>query len=258
MRTICISMAIRKKIDRDEYLFAVKSMKDVLHKIPRLPISQANAEEWGIKDLPGERIIFVSQEHQHRFDDLVQYDLRDYKIVNYDMPAISLAFKKVHRYQTIKDPNRQKVLKTLSDTLKMARRAEEKEKKNEEIDQESYGVAMRTPPELIKKIEMILDNPDQVDFLISNYEKEYFYSAVSFRYVDKAGQVKSRHVHLIKDQVKLRKKAELVAKYNIIFVDPERIKTKVKRTDDQITALLAEFDGSIDIGVNYIYYKFKS
>lgn len=209
-----------------------------------------------VNEIPNHlKIIFIEKEFMPLFAPMADDDIRSCKIVNFGKPAVELSFFTKHKYYLKKKVN----LAYIRDYLGMQLN-ELIEKKDEivlliplEMEKENRELLKEQLDSYIQQIEElknIIDNLEQYDFAISNYEMGYLYTELSYKYQATDGNYDNENSHIIKNN-------ELEERINVIFIDEQAIQKPIANQQKKIDAYLATFPIQFTEPSKVIYLKRK-
>lgn len=205
-----------------------------------------------------EHIIYIESAQMPLFEKFVG-KLKRYKFINYGRPACALHYTTKHKYFLNKKPLQEQVKLLLIDSISELVEA------YQECEEQ---VAVATEPaieQLIKakmqeiqsKKEMyqtIFAQIDSHDFALSNYYRGYAYTTLNYKYYNsKDSCFESVSEHIVKD---IYSREELVLeKYNIIFIDTERISKKIPYQSKEVESYLSQFDTVVARNLQDLYIR---
>ena len=258
----------RKIIDRIEYLNTQAALVSLLDKTPKIELVPGSHN---INIIPeGLNVHYISKVYMDSFELYAPYDIRTHKIVNYGTPAVELNFYWKHKYfidtkRTEEEMasflvNHQKDLADeRKDLLKAIKKVYTLDLSNDGKSRllESYQSSMETLQHQQKHWEKVTDNLSNMEWVISNYEHDFHYYELGFKYWDSPlSEYISYNSHMIKNQ--FNNKGELIQeRHNIIFVDEKAIQYPIANQHKMVEKLLASFTQQIKLGIKTIYFKDK-
>lgn len=226
----------------------------------------ADRNEWDIEgEWNGAGIIhFVDGRHQSLFADYVDFDCRSIKLVNFSRPAARLTFFKKHRYWVLKNADLTKEDKTIRITNYINELIVKKEIMFDQLDHLS-GISLADAKgkiglmrEEIQTWERVLGNLDGYDMAVSNYQRDYHYLTLNYKYrsSDQEQEYKNGQEHLLNPQ-RDRQGVITQQRYNIIFIDVQEINREHPHQHKEIENFLNNFPLVSRTGMQQLYARVK-
>lgn len=173
---------------------------------------------------------------------------KNFKLINFERPAISLTFYNKHKYQIsrgirmesalaiLKEQRDQLYTKSFMDQLTLGQ-----QQKLQEID-----VLLRA----------IRQTPEKFEFCSSNYEHYYRYWYCSFRFFEDTEQTKTGTIneHLLK-HVPAPNDQSTIERLNVIFIDPKFITRPVPYDNKLIDRELETYPNRVSYGQSSLYIR---
>lgn len=250
----------------EDYEKYIKGQKLINRLIQELPHEKIDPKIHNLNYLPEETICFFDKKYMPEFSSLKGIPFKDFKLINYDKPAINIIFNSKHKYFVKKKIKETEVktlihlqLESLEDLLRKLKIQHTEQLKTLEPKQqkESKKNFKLTEQEIKDKIALcknIFDNPEYYEASVSNYYKYYTYTFVTFKYMDLAtGLLVSENSHIIKNV--MRNDRLYKVKTNIIFVDIEAMQNHCPYQNKRVETFLNSFDHRFNYGVHDLFIK---
>lgn len=198
---------------------------------------------------------FVPAEHMDLFSPYHRpgQPFKNLKLINFDRPAISLAFFPKHKYsidRDVKPDHAQEVLLEYRDELFrrsfMGQFTPSQEKELQHID---------------SLLRSLRQSPGKFRFCISNYHHYYRYWYCSYRYFEDEERTKTgtSNEHMLKhterDSRRVNKETIVSERLNIIFIDTKFITLPVPYDNKLISQELDTYSDRISFGKAELYMK---
>lgn len=231
----------------DAIRLLIKSMKMTLqpitHQVSALP-EEADLEYY-----------FIPDQHMGLFSSYHRpgQPFKNLKLINFDRPAISLAFFPKHKY-------------TIDRDVKPDQAQEVLQEYREQLFKRSFmGQFSPTQEKELRHIDTLLRSmrefPDKFQFCISNYHHYYRYWYCSYRYFEDEGRTKTgtSNEHMLKhterDNRRVNKETIISERLNIIFIDTKYITLPVPYDNKLISQELDTYSDRISFGKAELYVK---
>lgn len=244
-----------RKFIEDKVLYRQKEAA-LLNLVKSLTPMTMEVGKHNVNEIPNHlKIIFIEKEFMPLFTPMADDDIRSCKIVNFGKPAVELSFFTKHKYYLKKKVNLAYIRDYLGMQLNelIEKKDEiilliplEMEKENRELLKEQLDSYIRQ----IEELKNIIDNLEQYDFAISNYEMGYLYTELSYKYQATDGNYDNENSHIIKNN-------ELEERINVIFIDEQAIQKPIANQQKKIDAYLATFPIQFTEPSKVIYLKRK-
>lgn len=252
----------RKTYIPEEYARQLRGLTRFMNVVDKL---HPNREEWDLEgQWSGTGIIhFVDEKSQSLFADYEHFDCRTIKLVNYGRPAAKLTFFKKHRYWVLKNADLTQEEKTLRITNYINELVVKRAIILDKIDQLSGAALSDQRGKLgMMKQEIdiwreVLTNLSSYDMAISNYQREYHYVTLNYKYRTTEGNdYANGQEHLLNPQ---RDKQGVITqqRYNIIFVDTKEISREHPHQHKEIENFLNNFPLVTQAGKQQLYARPK-
>ena len=177
---------------------------------------------------------------------------KNFKLVNFERPAISLTFYNKHKYQIgrgVKSESALTILKEQRDKLY----------NKSFLDQLTPGQQQK-----LQEIDILLRairlTPEKFEFCTSNYEHYYRYWYCSFRYFEDEEQIQTgtANEHLLKhvpasDEQKAEQSS--IERLNVIFIDSKFITRPVSYDNKLIDRELETYPNKVSFGRSSLYIR---
>lgn len=210
----------------------------IVHQVSALP-SESDLEYY-----------FVPAEHMELFRPYHRpgKPYKNFKLINFDRPAISLTFYNKHKYQIsrgIKIEFALTILKEQRDNLYA----------KSFLDQLTPGQQQKLQ-EIDFLLRTIRQTPDQFEFCTSNYEHYYRYWYCSFRFFEDVEQIMTGTVneHLLK-HVQATDGQSTIERLNVIFIDSKYITRPVSYDNKLIDRELETYTEKVSYGKSSLYIR---
>lgn len=249
--------------DYEKYIAAQHLIEELIKKLPHEKI---DPKIHNINYLPEETVYFFDKAYMPEFESIDNIPLKNFKLINYDKPAINIIFNSKHKYfvkKKIKETELKALihlqLQSLEELLVrlINQHSEELKNLNPKQQKELKAKFKITEQELKDKIVLskdIFENTAKYESSISNYYKYYTYTFVTFKYMDLAtGLLVSENSHIIKNV--MRNGRLYKVKTNIIFVDIEAMKNHCPYQNKKVETFLNSFDHRFNYGVQDLFIK---
>lgn len=253
----------RKSYTPEEYAFKLLGLTRLMNITDKL---HADRNDWDIEgDWNSTGVIyFVDSRHQSLFANYVDFDCRSIKLVNYDRPAARLTFFKKHRYWVLKnaDLSREDKLTRVNAYINelIVKRAILIDKTDN-----LSGMALSDAKGQIGRMqegvyswEQVLNNLDGYDMAVSNYQRDYQYLTLNYKYraADQEQEYRNGQEHLLNPQ---RDGRGVITqqRYNIIFIDVREINREHPHQHKEIENFLNNFTLISQTGKQQLYARAK-
>jgi hypothetical protein len=205
---------------------------------------------------------FLDQTHMPRFAQYADFDCRTIKIVNFAKPALRMTFFKKHRYWLLKDkdlPIMEKQAKIKEYINQMIVKAQIMGNKaghfrDAQLSQAKGDMAHRYSE--ANTWNEILNNLDQYEIAISNYQREHYYTYINYKFRLDETQLDNEQVHLLNPQ-RDRMGNITQVRHNIVFVDTTEIFREHPYQNKEIDGFLNRFTMKTELGRHQIYARIK-
>lgn len=173
---------------------------------------------------------------------------KNFKLVNFERPAISLTFYNKHKYQIgrgVKFESALTILKEQRDQLYtksfLDQLTPDQQQKLREID---------------NLLRAVRQTPEKFEFCTSNYEHYYRYWYCSFRFFEDEDQIKTgtANEHLLK-HVPATDGQSTIERLNIIFIDCKFITRPVSYDNKLIDRELETYTEKVSYGKSSLYIR---
>lgn len=261
------NMATKKEFIPKAVYFALEAeLKKLLSEIVPYELS----EYAQITGEVNEHIIYIEAHQMSVFEKFVG-KLKRYKIINFGRPACALHYTSKHKYFLNKKPLGKQVKILLIDSIS---ELEQDYKKCKEQYLQTVATVATEPAtvaqelfknrieEIQSKKEMyqsVLGEMDNYDFALSNYYRNYVYTTLNYKYFDGRRSDSSQNCfesvseHIVKN---IYSRGELMMeKYNIIFIDGERIEKKIPYQNKEVEHYLGQFNILLGSNLQDLYIK---
>ncbi len=217
-------------------------LEPLTHQVSALPVDS----ELEYYFVPAQHMVLFAPYHRPG------QPYKNLKLVNYERPAISLAFFPKHKYTIDREVGPQQAQDVLLEH-------------REQLYKRSFlGQLLPAQEKELQRIDTLLrtlrQSPDQFQFCISNYHHYYRYWYCSFRYFEDQEQTKTgtSNEHMLKyTESTHRRTGEPVLneRLNIIFVDTKYITRPVAYDNKLIDQELDTYSDRISFGKGALYIK---
>lgn len=253
----------RKSYTPEEYAIKLRELTLLMNVVDKL---HADRNDWDIEgDWNGTGVIcFVDSRNQSLFADYVDFDCRSIKLVNYNRPAARLTFFKKHRYWVLKnaDLTREDKLTRINSYInELIVKREILIDKTDNLSgmalSDAKGHVGRMQEE-IHNWEQVLNNLDGYDMAVSNYQRDYQYLTLNYKYraIDQEQEYKNGQEHLLNPQRDGRG-VTTQQRYNIIFIDIREINREHPHQHKEIENFLSNFTLTSQTGKQQLYGRIK-
>lgn len=253
----------RKHYEPQEYALKLRRLTQLMNVADKL---HPDRNEWDIEgEWNGTGVIyFVDGRLQSLFADYQDFDCRTIKLVNFGRPAARLTFFKKHRYWVLKNADLTVDDKTLRITNYLNELIVKKEILLDKLDSLN-GTALSDGKgqiglmqEEITTWKQVLDNLNDYDLAVSNYQREYHYVTLNYKYrlSDGEQEYKNGQEHLLNPQ-RDRQGVITQQRYNIIFIDVREIHREHPHQHKEIENFLNNFPLVSQAGKQQIYARPK-
>ena len=215
-------------------------LEPVTHQVSALPVD-AELEYWFV---PAQHMALFAPYHNPG------QPYKNLKLINYERPAISLAFFPKHKYTIDRQVGPQQAQEVLLE-------------RREQLYKRAYrGELLPVQEKELQRIDTLLRTirqlPDQFQFCLSNYHHFYRYWYCSFRYFEDPEHTKTgtSNEHMLKyTESTHRTTGEPVIneRLNIIFVDTRYITRPVAYDNKRIDQELDTYSDRISFGRETLY-----
>lgn len=174
---------------------------------------------------------------------------KNFKLVNFERPAISLTFYNKHKYQIDRDIKAETALTIL-------RQQRDELYARSFLDQLTPG-QNRKLLEIDSLLRAIRQTPEKFEFCTSNYEHYYRYWYCSFRFFEDTDQLKTgtSNEHLLKHTQRADEGGTISERLNIIFIDTKYITRPVAYDNKLIDRELETYPDKVSFGKASIYIR---
>lgn len=177
---------------------------------------------------------------------------KNLKLVNYNRPAIALTFFSKHKYTVDRD--------VASEDAQAVLQQHREELLNRSFLNALSGTQERELQHIDTLLRAMRQNPDQFQFVMSNYHHFYRYWYCSFRYFEDAAQTKTgtHNEHMLKHTESQDRRTGLMVpneRLNIIFIDTNYITRPVPYDNKLIDQELETYSDRIRFGKATLYVK---
>lgn len=217
-------------------------LQPIIHQVSALPV-ESDLEYY-----------FVPAEHMELFRPYYRpgKPYKNFKLVNFERPAISLTFYNKHKYQIgrgVKAASALTILKEQRDTLF----------NKSYLDQLTPGQQQKLQ-EIDTLLRAIRHTPEKFEFCTSNYEHYYRYWYCSFRYFEDQEEIKTgtANEHLLKHvQASDEKRSEQpsIERLNVIFIESKFITRPVSYDNKLIDRELETYTEKVSYGKSSLYIR---
>jgi hypothetical protein len=172
---------------------------------------------------------------------------KNFKLVNYNQPAISLSFFYKHKYSIQRNPSHEEVMLHL------------RNQRNELLNRSLFEQLSAAQNELLQQVDGLMrafrDNPQAYQACFSNYHHYYRYWTCAYRYFEDATltQTSSLTEHLLKHTERI--KGQVHERVNVIFIDPHYITRPVPNDNKFIDRELDTFPLQLRQGITTLYLR---
>ncbi|GAA4461817.1 hypothetical protein GCM10023189_37750 [Nibrella saemangeumensis] len=192
---------------------------------------------------------FVPAEHMAMFKEYNRpgKPFKNFKLVNFERPAISLSFFVKHKY-------------TLDRNVTPDRAMEYLREHRDALFEQSFlnplnKDAQKELNEADRLLRLVRDQPEKFQFCFSNFHHYYRYWYCSYRYFEDEEQTltASANEHLLKHSERV--KGKINERANVIFVDPEYITRPVPYDNKMADRELATYGKRFTSGTVALYLR---
>lgn len=216
------------------------TLQPLVHQVSAMPV-EADLEYY-----------FVPAQHMGFYEPYYRpgQPFKNFKLVNYGRPAISLSFFFKHKYTIKRDVALQEVLRHL------------KEHRDALLNKSLLSVLglgeqreLQQTDELLRQVR---EDPDAYQYCLSNYHHYYKYWYCSYRFFE--DEAKTQNASYIEHLLKHTQRVEgqVHQRLNVIFVDPYYITRPVPQDNKLIDRELETYPQRIRQGVITLYVKKRS
>ncbi|AUD05357.1 hypothetical protein [Spirosoma pollinicola] len=213
-------------------------LQPVVHQVSAMP-TESDLEYY-----------FVSAEHMELFRPYHRpgKPYKNFKLVNFERPAISLTFYNKHKYQIsrgIRIESALAILKEQRDNLYT----------KSYLDQLTPGQQQKLQ-DIDNLLRAVRQTPEKFEFCSSNYEHYYRYWYCSFRFFEDTELTKTgtANDHLLK-HVQATDGQSTIERLNIIFIDPKFITRPVAYDNKLIDRELETYTEKVSYGKSSLYIR---
>lgn len=233
-----------KKLTPRDYAQRVAKLEDLINTCSKLTPDRTRWDLDG--SWTGVTVHFIDARERILFEPWRDFECKTIKLVNYDTPAVRIAFFAKHKYWVLKDNDltendkRQRLLQ-LIDSIDLRRTRLDNEldhsdpppltlfgKEDIPSGQRSSLSAARAK-QLIEELKeekktwlAILDNLSNYEFAFSTYRRGYTYLYIHWKYKLPNGEYDRANEHLLNNKRDKLDNITLI-KQNVVFVDAEEI-----------------------------------
>ncbi len=253
----------RKSYTPEEYAIKLRGLTLLMQAVDKL---HPDRNQWDIEgDWNGTGVIhFVDGRNQSLFADYKDFDCRTIKLVNFGRPAARLTFFKKHRYWVLKNADLTREEKTTRITSYINELIVKKEILLDKTDRLT-GMALSDAKgqlglmrEEINAWEKVLHNVDSFDMAVSNYQRDYHYLTLNYKYraTDQEQEYKNGQEHLLNPQ---RDNRGVITqqRFNIVFIDLREISREHPHQHKEIENFLNNFTLVSQTGKQQLYARLK-
>ncbi|MGM9508801.1 hypothetical protein ACS5NO_13785 [Larkinella sp. GY13] len=174
---------------------------------------------------------------------------KNLKLVNFDLPAISLSFFSKHKYTIDRDAHPDLVMRHLREHRELLF--------NRSLVGQLSSNQQRELQETNDLLRQIRNDPDAYQFCFSNYHHYYMYWYCSYRFFEDDAKTKlaSSMEHLLKHTQRVA--GQVHERLNIIFIDPYYITRPVPQDNKLIDRELETYPNQFKQGVTTLYVRKK-
>ncbi|CCH57637.1 hypothetical protein BN8_p06836 (plasmid) [Fibrisoma limi BUZ 3] len=217
----------------------------VVHQVSDLPSA---------KDFPDLEYYFVPAEHMELYRPYHRpgKPYKNFKLVNFERPAIKLTFYYKHKYHIDRGVRVESALTLL------------KEQRDELFAKSFMNQLSAAQQQKLQDIDILIrairETPEKFEFCTSNYEHYYKYWYCSYRYFEDAEQTKTgtvnehllKHVEAPEDK---RANQSSIERLNVIFIDSKFITRPVPYDNKLIDRVLETYPNRISYGKSSLYIR---
>ena len=173
--------------------------------------------------------------------------LKNLKLINFERPAISLAFYKKHKYKLERQVKLEEVIRHLKDYRD--------ELLNRSLVEQLSPIQLQELQQNDELLRQVRQRPDDYQYCFSNYHHYYHYWYCTFRYFRDASltQLDSDNEHLLKHTERI--KHQIHERLNIIFIDPVYITRPVPYDNKFVDRELETYPTQIRQGITTLYIR---
>jgi len=177
---------------------------------------------------------------------------KNLKLINYDRPAIALTFFPKHKYSIDRDV-------AVTDAVSALQQHRDTLYNNSFLNALS-ATQEREMQHIDTLLRALRQNPDQFQFVVSNFHHFYRYWYCSFRYFEDADRTKTgtHNEHMLKHTESVDRRTGQPLRnerLNIIFIDTDYITRPVPYDNKLIDQELATYTDQIRFGKATLYVK---
>ncbi len=232
-----------KKLTLRDYAQKVAELEQLINDCSKLTPDRTRWDLDGSWE--GVTVHFVDAQQRAKFELWRDFDCKTIKLVNYDTPAVRIAFFAKHKYWVLKDEDiiedekRQRLIQ-LIDSIELRKARLESELHhsnppaltlfgNEDTTDRKIGVSATRINQLLDELTeekkgwyTILNNLSSYELAFSTYRRGYTYLYIHWKYKLPNGEYDRANEHLLNNK---RDKLGTITqpKQNIVFVDTEEI-----------------------------------
>lgn len=186
-----------------------------------------------------QNIYYFPSELMGEFESNIDQRLNTHKLCNLNRPAISIKFSLQHQYATKNVTGSKGLFQIYIDPLKQRlKKLRAGEIRTLSLLEEIAGVTDQI--EFLQNIAAA--DPDNYEIVLSSFFKMHYYEFISYQYF--SGKVKKfAKTQLLTNRIKNGQEL----KWNIIFIDTERINEQVVKTSSKTEKYLNSFDNSVSL-----------
>lgn len=234
---------MKKKLTPRDYAHKVAEFEQLITDCSKLTPDRTRWDLDGSWE--GVTVYFVDAQERAKFEPWRDFDCKTIKLVNYDTPAVRIAFFAKHKYWVLKDEDiieeekRQRLLQLIdSIELRKARLESELDHANppaltlfgeEDINDRKTKLSSTRIKQLIDELTeekkgwyAVLNDLSNYELAFSTYRRGYTYLYIHWKYKLPNGEYDRANEHLLNN--KRDKLGTIVqTKQNIVFVDTEEI-----------------------------------
>lgn len=248
-------------VDPATYAVLIRELNQAMTAVPKL---KPDRDTW---DIEGDwssagTIHFVDASYQSVFTPYSDFDCKSIKLANYGRPACRISFFQKFRYWVLKEKSLNKEEKTKWITSYINKQhvdCQVLQQKSQALDGSSLTKAkmkLHAMYEQIDTWQRILDNIDEVELAISNYENRKHYCTMNYKYFTDDSTYQNRDEHMLSMQ-RDRSGNITQIRYNIVFVNVDDIHRPHPYQHKEVHKFLAAFPLSTQFGRQLIYARPK-
>lgn len=207
-------------------------------------------------------IYFLDSKLQTNFAEFERFDCRSIKLVNYGKPAVRLTFFKKHKYWLLKNADLSREDKQLRIKNYINELLVKAEIMTDNLDilpgfkQAEQRGKIGGMREEIQAWRQVLEQIDDFDLAVSNYQRDYQYVTLNYKYRLDTGEYANGQEHLLNPQ---RDNQGVITqpRYNLIFIDVREIEREHPHQHKEIENYLNTFSLITQSGKQQLYARNK-